>query len=133
MQTTGTRTAMGCLLMAMASSAANAQNTAFRLVNNTQFIVSEVYFWPVGDDERGPDRLGMSVLGSGETVDFGDDEGSRCRYNVLVIPRDPSNRRQWNNLNLCEVSTFTLDYNYTQRELTSSTNQNSCERYASED
>jgi len=75
----------------------------------------------------------MSVLGSGETVDFGDDEGSRCRYNVLVIPRAPSNRRQWNNLNLCEVSTFTLDYNYTQRELTSSTNQNSCERYASED
>ena len=133
MQTTSTWAAMGCLLMAMASSTANAQNTAFRLVNNTQFIVSEVYFWPVSDDERGPDRLGMSVLGSGETVDFGDDEGSRCRYNVLVIPRAPSNRRQWNNLNLCEVSTFTLDYNYTQRELTSSTNQNSCERYASED
>ena len=44
MQTTSTWAAMGCLLMAMASSAANAQNTAFRLINNTQFIVSEVYF-----------------------------------------------------------------------------------------
>lgn len=42
MQTTSTWAAMGCLLMAMASSAANAQNTAFS--NNTQFIVSEVYF-----------------------------------------------------------------------------------------
>jgi len=131
MQTTSTWAAMGCLLMAMASGTASAESTAFRLVNNTQFVVSQVYLWPAGSSERGPDRLGLGVLGSGDSMDFPDEESGMCRYNVLVVPEDSSQRKQWSNLNLCQLSSFTLHFNYMQRALWSSTDQNSCDRYAS--
>ena len=49
--------------------------------------VAELYAYPPGG-ERGPDRLGRTVLGVGETLDFAPPEGTGCLAELMVVFRD---------------------------------------------
>ena len=48
-----------------------------RLRNAADVPVAELYAYPAGQD-RGPDRLGRTVLGVGETLDFAPPDGVGC-------------------------------------------------------
>ena len=58
-----------------------------RLRNRAEVPVAELYAYPPGG-ERGPDRLGRTVLGVGETLDFEPPEGTGCLAELMVVFRD---------------------------------------------
>lgn len=58
-----------------------------RLRNAAQVPVAELYADAPGA-ARGPDRLGRTVLGVGETLDFAPPEGVPCRANLIAVFRD---------------------------------------------
>ncbi|MEO3475598.1 hypothetical protein AAFN86_27340 [Roseomonas sp. CAU 1739] len=58
-----------------------------RLRNSADVPVAELYAYPAGG-ERGPDRLGRTVLGVGETLDFAPPEGTGCQAELAVVFRD---------------------------------------------
>jgi hypothetical protein len=58
-----------------------------RLRNAGPLPVAELYADPPGAP-RGPDRLGRTVLGAGETLDFAPPDGTGCRADLLAVFRD---------------------------------------------
>jgi len=60
---------------------------SIRLRNASDVPIAELYADPPGAP-RGPDRLGRTVLGAGETLDFAPPEGVPCRADLTVIFRD---------------------------------------------
>ncbi len=58
-----------------------------RLRNGGDTPIAELYAYPAGG-ERGPDRLGRTVLGVGETLDFAPPEGVGCLAELAVVFRD---------------------------------------------
>lgn len=58
-----------------------------RLRNGADVPVAELYAYPAGQD-RGPDRLGRTVLGVGETLDFAPPEGVGCTADLVTVFRD---------------------------------------------
>ena len=58
-----------------------------RLRNAAAVPVAELYADPPGA-ARGPDRLGRTVLGAGETLDFAPPEGNGCSADVTAVFRD---------------------------------------------
>ena len=60
---------------------------SIRLRNAATVPVAELYADPPGAP-RGPDRLGRTVLGAGETLDFAPPEGSSCQVDLVAVFRD---------------------------------------------
>lgn len=60
---------------------------SIRLRNAAAVPVAELYADAPGS-ERGPDRLGRTVLGAGESLDFAPPEGVPCRADLTAIFRD---------------------------------------------
>ena len=58
-----------------------------RLRNGAAVPLAELYADPPGAP-RGPDRLGRTVLGVGEAVDFAPPEGLDCRVDLIAVFRD---------------------------------------------
>ncbi|MBW6400703.1 hypothetical protein KPL78_22780 [Roseomonas sp. HJA6] len=58
-----------------------------RLRNGGDTPIAELYAYPAGG-ERGPDRLGRTVLGVGETLDFAPPDGVGCLAELAVVFRD---------------------------------------------
>jgi hypothetical protein len=58
-----------------------------RLRNAAEVPIAELYAYPPGG-ERGPDRLGRTVLGVAETLDFAPPEGVDCVAELAVVFRD---------------------------------------------
>ena len=119
MKTSSVGALTGFLLATLATGTANAEDTDFILANNTQFSVFYVYFWPVTDDGPGPDRLGRKTLSSGKRLQFTPRDGG-CHYNIRV-GLENDKYEEWNNVNLCNLSSVTLNYDYLNRELWAST------------
>jgi len=120
MKTTRMWAVTGCLLTTLGSGAANAQSANFVMANNTAFTVYAVHIWPVETIHEGPDRLGNDTIRSGGTYVFTPHNGD-CLYNVRVTFQDDGNDAQWNDVDLCRLTTLTLSYNYLLRNLTAST------------
>jgi hypothetical protein len=109
---------MGVLLTTLSGGTVSAQNAEFILENNTGFAVYSVYFWPSASesDYRGPDRLGDRIIPSGASHTFTPRDGE-CTYDIRVTLEGGSLVEQWNNVDLCHLSTVTLHYNYTTQDL----------------
>ena|GEM_PF-4647297 len=119
MKTTSAWTAAGCVLMALTSGFANAQDTTFTLVNNTEFTIYSVYFWPVGTSDTGTDQLGQDTIGSGSSYRFEPEYMGRCRYHIRVVRAESGQETRWSNVDLCRVSRLTLHFDYTEGQLQS--------------
>ena len=98
--------AMAGLLCATAAWAA-AQD--FTLVNGTGKTVMTINISPTGEDEWGPDLLGANVMEDGQSasVSFDVEEG-RCLWDVRAT-YDDGDTGDWRGLDLCEISTITLN------------------------
>jgi len=105
--------ATGFLLATFASGTPHAQSTNFILENDTQFTVYAVYIWPSGTTYPGPDLLGDDTIDSGKSYTFEPTNGD-CTYNVRVVLGDLQAKR-WNRVNLCELSTLSLHYNFMEQ------------------
>lgn len=60
---------------------------SLRLRNAAEVPVAELYADPPGAP-RGPDRLGRTVLGVGETLDFAPPDGGECVADLVAVFRD---------------------------------------------
>lgn len=101
------------IVAAMALSAlgtaawAGAQD--FTIVNDTGRTVMAINVSPTGEDEWGPDLLGSQVMADGisASVTFDVDE-ARCLWDIRATFDDGA-VGDWRALDLCEISTITLD------------------------
>ncbi len=76
-----------------AAEAAPPPPGSIRLRNAAALPVVELYADPVGAAARGPDRLGRSVLGAGESLDFTPPDdlppgAARCQADLVAVFRD---------------------------------------------
>lgn len=120
METIRARLAVFFLLTAAVASSAYAQRTRFTFVNNTQFTVYSVYIWPSDEDVEGADRLGRHTIESGDTRSFAPRNGE-CTYNIRVQLLNQE-EQEWDDINLCRMETFVLQYDYQTRTLLAGAN-----------
>lgn len=120
MKTTGVWAATAGLLALLAGAHAGAQSTSFFMANNTAYTVYSVFIWPIDARGAGPDRLGRGVIPSGDVHFFTPNEGT-CVYNIRVALQEADDETQWDDVNLCEVTTLTLNYDHMNGNLTAST------------
>ena len=100
----------GFLLTALTGGTANAQQNAdFILANNTGLTVYSLYISPTGVEDWGPDRLGDGTIASGQSRAFRPRNGG-CMYRIRVTLEN-GYEKQWDDVNLCNLSTLTLSYN----------------------
>ncbi|MDB5372513.1 MAG: hypothetical protein JWP04_1155 [Belnapia sp.] len=76
-----------------AEAAAAPQPGSIRLRNAAGLPVVELYADPAGAASRGPDRLGRTVLGAGESIDFAPPDDlpagpTRCLADLVAVFRD---------------------------------------------
>ena len=103
------------LALALAAAAAGSPLSAqskldFTLVNKTGLTIEYVYVSPTNDDKWGQDVMGRDVLAHGESVDivFSRSEKS-CMWDLKVKDED-GDEVEWANLDLCQASQITLNY-----------------------
>lgn len=72
-----------------------------RLHNAGAVPVVELYIDPAGARERGPDRLGATVLGIGEAMDYVPPDDDGCAADVTAVFRDGRELRR-EGVGLCE-------------------------------
>ncbi|MBO1075574.1 hypothetical protein [Roseomonas marmotae] len=77
-----------------------------RLRNSGPAPIVELYVHPAGQD-RGPDRLGSTVLGQGEALDFQPPEGVGCTATLSAVFRDGREVSR-PDLNLCSGAEVAL-------------------------
>lgn len=116
MKTNKPLVALGLALASLAGMETHAQNTQFTLANNTGFTVRSVFIWRSADTYQGPDRLGNNMIPSGEYHEFRPRNGG-CTYNVRITLLNEDDEYQWDDVDLCDLSRLTLNYNYLDRQL----------------
>jgi hypothetical protein len=80
----------------------------FRIVNHTGQVVMTLNVSPTGDDEWGPDILGVDVLANGESADISfDRDEDKCHWDLRVTYED-GDTGDWRNINLCETTEVEL-------------------------
>ena len=91
--------------------AASAQEQNFTLHNKTGYVISEVYVSAHSTNDWEEDVMGRDVLANGETVEISFPRAeSACMFDLKVV-YDDGETAEWDNFNLCEVSTIGLRYN----------------------
>jgi hypothetical protein len=93
--------------LALAPSAALAQDLVFKLENKSNFVVTELYASPNNVKSWEEDILGTDVLGSGESVDVTIADGRRaCEYDLKIVFDDGDSIED--TTNLCDTGTYTV-------------------------
>lgn len=103
------RMAVFAMALSALATAAWAAPQDFTIVNGTGRTVVTINISPTGEDEWGPDLLGSEVMAEGTTasVTFEVDE-ARCLWDIRATFDDGA-VGDWRALDLCEISTITLD------------------------
>lgn len=80
----------------------------FIIHNRTGFTVVTLQVSESGDDEWGPDILGMDVLETGESAEITFDRSEdACLWDIRVT-YDDGDESDWRQVNLCETAEITL-------------------------
>ena len=97
------------MMLSALGMAAWAAAQDFTIVNDTGRTVTTINVSPTGEDEWGPDLLGSEVMAQGvsASVTFDVDE-ARCLWDIRATFDDGA-VGDWRALDLCEISTITLD------------------------
>lgn len=101
----------GGLAVASAGAASAQAQQDFTLVNATGYPIRSVYVSPSNVNSWQEDVMGVDVLGEGEEVaiSFSRDE-SDCSWDLKVTFHDDDSDAVWHGIDLCSVSTITLEY-----------------------
>jgi hypothetical protein len=106
---------LGCALALVAfssSTSAAPQNRKldFKLVNQSTYVIVELYVSPTTEDEWGEDVLGTDVLPNNESVDIEFDRSeTTCSWDLKIVDED-EDEVTWTKLNLCTANEITLRY-----------------------
>lgn len=93
----------GCIL----ASTASAANRKVDIVNKTGQTLTHFYASRVGTNDWEEDILGKGQIDNGETFEINIDDGTgACRFDFKAVFESGAELVK-NNINVCEVSTFT--------------------------
>ena len=95
-------------LFAPTTSFAGTQD--FTLVNQTGWVVYEIYVSETSNEDWEEDVLGKDVLDNGGRLDITFSGRSACLWDIMVVDGD-DNTVEWTGINLCEVSVVVLRCN----------------------
>lgn len=99
--------AVAALLLCSATGAAQAQDIAYRLINDTDLTLVEFYTSSVDDESWGADLLADSDLEGGtEATVVIADGGAQCDYDVMFVFED--GQELTDTVNICELNSYTL-------------------------
>ncbi len=100
---------VAAMALSALGTAAWAAAQDFTIVNDTGRTVMAINVSPTGEDDWGPDLLGSQVMADGVTasVTFDMDE-ARCLWDIRATFDDGA-VGDWRGLDLCEISTITLN------------------------
>jgi len=92
-------------LISLNPKVALADQRDFKLINDSEVTINEVYVSTVSTDEWEEDVLGRDTLGSGESTDITFSRGAAgtCVYDIKVVTQG-SKEIQRRNVNLCETN-----------------------------
>jgi hypothetical protein len=94
------------------TSAAQAADQDFALVNATGYDISELYVAPSKTADWQEDVLGQDVLVNGQQVNVTFSRSSdTCHWDLKVVYADDDSTAEWLGVNLCELSAVTIKYN----------------------
>jgi hypothetical protein len=93
-------------LLAATSATAQSNDPSFRIVNNTQMAVNEVYASPSTDRSWGQDRLGAEVIRPGATHIIRLPPGD-CTYDIRIVYQD-GRAEERRAVNTCAITDFVL-------------------------
>jgi hypothetical protein len=100
---------MTAALTAAFAAPAVAQDRKVTIVNNSGFTISYFYGSNVGTTFWEEDLLSSDVLSNGATVDINfDDTTGYCRFDLRAIFDDGTEIVK-KDVNICEISTFTIN------------------------
>lgn len=109
MKTVVSALAIGAGILWATVAAAGQQD--FRLLNNTGYVVEEVYVSAVNTASWEEDIMGKDVLAAGDHVDISFSSAEdQCMWDLMAV-YDDGEEAVWHNLNLCSISQVTLFYN----------------------
>jgi len=110
-------------VMLFAPTLASAGPQDFELANNTGYELKNLYISPTASNDWADDVLGQDTLATGASVKihFPDGRGETCDWDLKVTYNDDSSH-EWTNVNLCSISTVTINYDEGTHE-TSATSQ----------
>lgn len=103
--------AAAALAVGLFASSATAGDQDFTLINQTGYVIKEVYVSAAAADDWEEDVLGVDVLGNGvrTKISFPRDANA-CMWDLKVVYEDDETA-EWNGFNLCEVSVIAIKYN----------------------
>lgn len=80
----------GAMVLTLVGSTAYAQQDAFfTLVNNSDYVIAELYASPANTDDWEEDILGQDTLDPGEQLNVTVADGSdQCEYDMKVVDED---------------------------------------------
>lgn len=79
----------------------------FTLVNQTGFVIYEVYVSETANEDWEEDVLGRDVLDNGSRLDITFSGRKACLWDIMVVDKK-DNTVEWTGINLCEVSVVVL-------------------------
>lgn len=95
-------------LLTSLAAPAFAGDQDFKLVNKTGYQIDEVYVSSVNSKNWGNDIMGTGTLAANASVNITFTAPANvCRWDLMVKYSDASTA-EWNNLNLCSISTVSL-------------------------
>jgi hypothetical protein len=93
--------------LALMPTAAFADDLVFKLINKSDYVVTELYASPSNVKNWEEDILGTDVLGSGETVNVTIADGRRaCEYDLRIVFDDGDAIED--TTDLCDTGTYTV-------------------------
>ncbi len=103
-----TRAAAALALAVFAITApAAAQDMAFELTNDTDYVIVEFYASPTVADDWEEDILGDMVIESGETIEVIIADGREyCEYDIMMVL--DTGEELVDEVDICELASYTL-------------------------
>lgn len=93
------------------SSAAQAGDADFTLVNKTGYPIRSVHIAPSASKSWGNDRLGEGILGNNKSRLIKFSNKAQCKQSLNVTFDDDGSEVEWEDFDLCQLNKITLKYN----------------------
>lgn len=112
-------TALAILAASFMATPALASGLDFKLINDTGYAIGKVYVDPASSDSWSDNILDVDELGDGASADvtFSGDPDS-CKWDIKVDWVGDYEPVVWKDLNLCNISEITLQYDQEKDETT---------------
>ncbi len=95
----------------MSANIATAGNADFTIINKTGYPIRSIHIAPAKSKTWGNDRLGDGILANGKKRLIKFSDSAKCEQSLNVTFDDDGSEVEWEDFNLCAITSITLKYN----------------------